>query len=161
MTKVPFLAALGLLAASAFAQPNAVDRNFVGTIAQGNRAEAQFGRLALKHGHSARLRDYGTQLISDHGHLQDDLVKLAAARGISAPGYMTPMDQRLYAHLDRLRGKAFDAAFKTAIVKHHNHALMVYEREIRRGRDTGILDYARKNVSTIRRHRDELRSING
>ncbi len=159
ITKVMPVVALGLLAAFAAAKPNATDRNFVRTIAQGNRAEAQFGRLALKRGHSATLRDYGTHLVSDHGHIQDDLVKLAAARGISAPGYMTPMDQHLYARLDALRGKSFDAAFKTAIVKHHNHALMTYERELRKGQDAGIRAYAQKNLPMIRQHRDELRSI--
>ena len=151
LMKVPAGAAFGLLAVLATAKPNAVDRNFVRDIAQGNRAETQFGRLALKRGHSATLRDYGTRLISDHGHLQDDLVKLAATRGMSARGYLTPKDQRLYAKLDGLRGKQLDATFKEAIVKHHNRANKIYEHEIRDGCDVGVTAYVERNFATIRR----------
>ena len=153
------VAALGLLAAVAIAKPNAQDARFVPSIAFGNAFESRAGRLALDKSDNSGLRDYGTMLISAHGHAQQKLAKLVKPKGMAIPGGLTAADQKLIAKLDGLKGDEFNRTFKSAILEHHRHAKMGIQKEIRAGRDPEILAYAKEMLGVVQGHIRALESI--
>lgn len=153
------LAIFGLVPAFALAKPSAQDIRFVHSIAEGNTFEAQGGRLALQRSPSADLRDYGTRLISDHGHAQQRLAILAKKKGLGLPGGLTVADQRLILKLKGLKGGEFNRSYKIAVLAHHRHALMSIQEEIRRGRDPEIKAYAIQMLGIVQGHIRALESI--
>ena len=159
MQKRVFVVAFGLLVALAAAKPNAADRRFVPSIAFGNTFEARGGRLALNKSPKADLRDYGTHLISDHGHAQEKLAKIAKRKGLSLPGGLTAADQKLIAKFDSLKGDAFNRTYKRAVLEHHRHALMGIEKEIRNGRDPEIVGYAKEMRNMVKGHIRMLEAV--
>ena len=153
------IAGLGLLAALTTAKPSVQDEKFVASIGFGNTFEARGGRTALKRSNNGALRDYGTMLVSMHGHAQEKLAKIAKKEGLAIPGGLTAADQKLIAKFESLKGDRFNRTYKLATLAHHRHALLGINKEIRRGHDPQILAYAKEMRTVVQGHIRALEAI--
>lgn len=146
------LAAFSLLMGLAVAQPSAMDRKFVRMASMGNHTESQLGKLALRKGHTADIRDFGARMISDHGNAQQQLVRAAQGKGYPLPMRMMPEGMRMQTRLQRMGGAQFDHAYRQAMIEDHQKDIADYERESRRGKDPAIRAYATKTLPILREH---------
>ena len=69
-------------------QPNQNDRLFVYEATIGGAAEVEFGQLAEQKGRSQAVKDFGRQMVTDHGKANQQLMQLAQAANIPQPGQL-------------------------------------------------------------------------
>src|SRR5205807_9610068 len=62
------------------------DQTFVMKAAQGGMAEVKLGQLAKDHASSNAVKQFGQQMVDDHGKANDELKSLASQKGITLPG---------------------------------------------------------------------------
>jgi putative membrane protein len=132
---------------------SAVDKLFLAGAVASGLAEVEASRLALKQAADPRVRDFARHMIKEHTRLNDELRRIAADKGIGiAPEvHGDPRDQ-----LERLKGLSgpeFDAVFiKDFGFDGHKKATVLYEREIREGRDSRLKAFAEKALPELRDH---------
>ena len=70
---------------------NAQDREFVLLAAMGGMGEIEMARLALQRASSEAVKQYAQRMIDDHTKANEELMRLASAKGIMLPADMSAM----------------------------------------------------------------------
>ena len=151
-TKTIAIAALAAFSALASADPSAADARFLRDAMRDNRIDVSLGRLAIRRGRTAAVRDFGARAIRDHGLADRDLDSAAKDAGVAIPDEARGKASAAYARLDGLRGARFDRAYRATIVASHRRDVATYEREIRTTHSPAIRTYARRALPILREH---------
>lgn len=127
-----------------------------------NATEVEVSQLALQKGQSAEVRRYAQAMIT--AHRQPALDRAVDAAGInSASDLIVPMRELHEKTLKQLQGlptgRAFDEAFMTGQVQHHQGALQALERAETAARDATLTDRLRRMQSEVERHLAEARRV--
>jgi uncharacterized protein (DUF305 family) len=85
-------------------------------IAAAHQTDFQIGQLARIRGNSARVRQFGQDLMNYHRTALD---RLDESGNLSYPVEIAPEDRLLEQELSSLEGRAFDRKFADAMVEHH------------------------------------------
>ncbi|MDB5720674.1 MAG: hypothetical protein JWP15_1292 [Alphaproteobacteria bacterium] len=142
------LFAIPLMAAPVAAKPGPA---FLKGAAQGDNSEVTLGRLAQQRAGSRGVRDYGRTLASDHGSHLVKVQATARQMHVALPGGMKPDARQAYAHLQHLRGAAFDREFVQHMIDDHRKDIAEYEEQARSG-DRATASLARDTLPTLRNH---------
>jgi putative membrane protein len=148
---------LGLGAAPAFA----ADEIFVMKAAQGGLAEVELGKLASEKGASDAVKQFGKQMVDDHGKAGDELKTLAQSKKIALSAEISSQDRSLRDRLMKLSGHAFDEAYMKAMLSDHLKDLGEFRTEARSGKDPEVKAWAAKIVPTLEEHLKMARDTNG
>jgi len=95
------------------------DRKFVNDAAQGGLAEVELGQLAAQKAQDPQVKQFGQRMVDDHTKANDELKRVASAKGLQVPSDLPRHDQREYDHLQKLSGADFDREFMKGMVKDH------------------------------------------
>src|SRR5258705_3878763 len=87
------------------------DRKFVEEAAQGGMAEVELGKLAEQHAMSDQVKQFGRKMATDHQKANEQLKKIAAAKGINRPADMSSGDRREFDKLSQKTGADFDREY--------------------------------------------------
>ncbi len=128
------------------------DATFMTTAARGGLAEVQMGQLAQRNGRSAAVKQFGQQMVSQHGRSNQEMIALAQQKQITPPGTMGAEHQRIYDDLAKLRGSAFDRAYAEAMVRDHQEDLRLYQEEAANGTDPDVKAFAARHVPLLQEH---------
>jgi putative membrane protein len=96
-------------------------------------AEIQTGRLAVSQGASESVRQFGQRMIDDHTRTSRQLMQMASTAGFTPPPTLDAKHQAAAAKLARLTGAEFDRAYMKQMVKDHQEAVSLYQRQSTRG----------------------------
>lgn len=153
--------AAGSITASAYADEkmNAMDRQFVTKVSQGNIAEIESSRLALKKSQDKRVRMIAAMLIQQHGKAQKDLKSVAQLHTVSLPADTDPMHRREYRMLSRLSGMSFDKAYMKGQVRDHNMTVAIFNKELSSGNETHVRSFAAKYLPDIQNHTGMIHNV--
>ena len=128
------------------------DSAFVTKAAQGGMAEVKLGELASEKGASAEVKDFGRQMVADHGKAGDELKQLAGSKGITLPSDMGAKHQSAYDRLSKLSGEEFDKAYMQHMVTAHKETVNEFKRESKNGSDSEVKAWAAKTLPTVEHH---------
>ena len=128
------------------------DSAFVTKAAQGGMAEVKLGELASEKGASAEVKDFGRQMVTDHGKANDELKQLAGSKGITLPRDMGAKHQSEYDRLSKLSGEEFDKAYMQHMVKAHTETVNDFKQESNSGSDSEVKAWAAKTLPTVEHH---------
>jgi putative membrane protein len=132
--------------------PSAADMTFMKTLAQGDMAEVDAGRLASEKGSEARVRDFGQQMVTDHAENSEQLRALARSLNVQLP---TRADSEQAAEKARLSGEdgsRFDADYMKDQVQDHEKTVELVQNEINTGQDPNVKQFAQKTLPVIKHH---------
>lgn len=146
------VATLPLLAANSGTRLSAGDIQFVHNATEGNYAEVQLGKLAKDKGSNQAVKDFGQQMVTDHGKANDDLKTVADNKKITVNDKMNAKDQALYDRLSKLSGAQFDRAYMRAMVKDHEADVSEFRKESDRAKDAHVRGFASKTLPTLEHH---------
>jgi putative membrane protein len=110
------------------------------------------GRLAADRGGSEDIRDFGRQLAADHNQAEDRVIRIASRDDVNLPARIEAGAQQFYDRAERLRGRAFDRAFRAYMIRDHRKDIRTYERFSRMARDPEIRRYATRTLPDLRKH---------
>ena len=114
---------------SATAQSHS-DKEFFEKASQGNVAEVELGKLALKKSTNPDVQAFAKRMIQDHQMLGKKMAPLLAQAGVKPSISLNTMHQHLYNELSTKSGADFDKAYIEAMDKDHHEDLKDFQDEV-------------------------------
>jgi len=136
----------------AAANLSASDKMFVTKAAQGGLAEVQMAQLAQQKASSDDVKKFAQSMIDDHTPNNEQLMKLATAKGLTPPTDPNAMQQKKLTQLQGLSGAKFDKAYVNVQVMAHSMMLKEMQKEARSGKDADLKSFADQTVPTVEHH---------
>jgi putative membrane protein len=125
------------------------DKAFMKDAAKGGMMEVAMGRVASKNASDSEVKNFGAQMVKDHGKANDELKALAKQDNVELPAEKEP-------------GKwKSDKDYMDTMVKDHEKDLAAFEKEAKEGSDPDLKSFANKTAKVVRRHLDMAKEING
>lgn len=131
-------------------------RAFALATASGGMMEVELGNLAQQRAASAKVKELGQRLASDHTKANNELKELVAAKGVTLPVIMGDEHKATVDKLAQLSATAFDREYINTLVASHQKAITNFEDMAKSADDPEIKVWAAKTLPTLKEH---LRSV--
>jgi putative membrane protein len=128
------------------------DRTFVMQAGQLSMMEVELGRLAVKRGSSAGVKQYGQEMVEDHTRANQELMQLAMQKKVELPTEMSTQNTALIDRLSGLSGRSFDTAYKQAMIDSHNQAIALFQAQSQQGQDPELKAWATQKLPKLQAH---------
>lgn len=140
-------------------QPNQADRLFVQEATIGGAAEVDLGRLAEQKGQSQAVKEFGRQMVADHGKANQQLNGLAQAARVAQPQQLDEEHKAMFGQLERSSGAGFDLAYIRGQVTDHQKTAQLLEWEIGSGQDPQLKTFASQVLPIVLQHLEMASTI--
>jgi putative membrane protein len=148
-------AAAMTIGAPAFADTS----EFMTKAINGDNSESRLGALAVRSGHSAKVRQFGAMLVRDHEQARRQAIPVATRHQVAVPTAMADEARAEYAKLQHMRGAAFDREFGRYMVDDHRKDIADFEKEVASRDPANVRGIARQTLPALRRHLAAARAI--
>lgn len=130
---------------------SAAEEAWVKQVAQGGLAEVELGKLAQQKAQSDAVKQYAQHMIEDHTKSNEELMKVAAQKGITPPSQPAPKHMATKKELMETSGADFDKKYIEIQIKDHQEMIGLFEQGAKR--NSGPLkDYASKTLPNLKEH---------
>ncbi|KAK0039248.1 DUF4142 domain-containing protein [Biomphalaria pfeifferi] len=123
-------------------------------------AEVMLGNLALQKTQNEQIRQFAQQMVTDHTNANNELKQLAESKNITLPSSVSNKQQSAYDKLNGMTGMNFDKAFMKQMVKDHEAAVKLFEKQSEKGEDAEAKAFAAKTLPTLRMHLQMAKTLN-
>jgi putative membrane protein len=130
----------------------AADREFAMKAAKDGQAEVELATMAEKKATSDKARSLAAQLRTDHDRANAELMEIARRKGANLDPAPGDEHKQMSSKLSTLTGASFDREYSQGMVKDHQKAIQLFEREAREGQDADLKAFATKTLPTLREH---------
>lgn len=154
-----FLAFSGAAFSQAKPKLSKQDQQALSRLAQGDRAEIAAGRLALKKGDSAEVKQYAQHMVTEHTRMLQQGSQLAKSKGAKAPAGPGAKHQAALKKLEKMSGAAFDRAYVAQMVQDHQEALGLAQKTAAGAKDAELKAHASQGVTHIKQHLDQAQQL--
>lgn len=131
---------------------NQMDHSFFNKMAAGNNFEIITSQIAAERASTAWARDFAKEMVQEHKGAQNELQLVADKKGVEAKGNLDTKMMKDVARLKRLRGAAFDNAYRAIQLAAHAQASNLLKKQIASGRDEDVRSYAVKMLPAVVMH---------
>jgi putative membrane protein len=128
------------------------DRTFVMEAAIGGKSEVELGQLATQKAQDARVKQFGRQMVQDHGMANQELMQLAQRKGVTLPADVDAKHKEIATRLSKLSGQAFDRAYVQEMLSDHREDVTEFRQQSRNAQDADIKAFAAKTLPTLEHH---------
>ncbi len=128
------------------------DRTFVMQAGQLSMMEVELGRLAVKRGSSAGVKQYGQEMVEEHTRANQELMQLVMKKQVELPTEMSTQNKALVDRLSGLSGRSFDTAYKQAMIDSHNQAIALFQAQSQQGQDPELKAWATQKLPNLQAH---------
>ena len=134
------------------------DQKFMETAARAGMAEVDAAKLAKEKGESQAVKDFARQMEEDHTQANDELKKLAGAKGVGLPQDVDAKHRRMMDELRKHTAAQFDREYMKQQVGDHRRVVADFDRESKHGHDADLRKWAADKLPTLRKHREMAQS---
>jgi putative membrane protein len=139
---------------------SSTDRKFAMAAASGGMAEVEMARVALQRASSDEVKQYAQKMIEDHTRANEELMQLAASKGLTLPTGPDAKQQAMMRKMMGLSGAAFDREYvKTSGVKAHEQMAKLFMNEQSKGRDADLKAFAASKLPAVQMHLSMARDL--
>jgi putative membrane protein len=149
LSSLPAFAADATKATKSAVKP--ADKLFIQNTAIGSMAEVKLGELAQKNGMSQKVKDFGSQMVSDHTKANESLAKVASELGVTVPTKLDAKHNALVSKFSKLNGAKFDQQYATLMQSDHKKVVSDLEKEASRG-PAPLKEWSNATLPTIKSH---------
>lgn len=128
------------------------DQKFVMDAAAGGMMEVELGRLAAQKASSAEVKAFGQRMVTDHSKANEQLMALAATKGLSISKSLPADMQKEHDKLASLSGAEFDRMYMQHMLKDHKKDVSEFEKQSQKGTDSGLRSFAQQTLPVLREH---------
>jgi putative membrane protein len=128
------------------------DQQYFRSLAQANMAEVEAGKLAQQQASSEEVKEYGEQMVEDHGKMLEEQKKMAQSKGMQVPKQPNKEQQAAMKKLKEAKGEQFDRAFMSQMVKDHEKALKLAQDTAKNAKDPELKAMAQEAAPDIQKH---------
>lgn len=122
------------------------------SLAQGNLAEIELGKLAAAKAQSPDVKSFGQKMVDDHGRMYEELKALAKAKSVALPDVVSLKDLAGKKMLERHSGPDFDKSYLSEMVKDHEKDLKEVQDLAAKAKDAEFRAAMQKASGTIKEH---------
>ncbi|MBD2102049.1 DUF4142 domain-containing protein [Leptolyngbya sp. FACHB-261] len=139
---------------------NATDLQFMYLAADGGMAEVQFAQQALRRSSSNEVKQYAQRMIQEHTQANNQLMQIAARKGVTLPRSLSPANQAVLRRLSNLSGAAFDREYMSvAGVASHGVQAALFQGEVQQGQDQDVVAFATRLLPNVQGHLEMARTM--
>jgi putative membrane protein len=149
-------ALLGIVSATA---ASTSDQIFVNEAARGGKMEVELGKLAQKNGSNPEVKAFGTQMITDHTRLNNELDSVAKAGGLSVPTDLNSQQKAEFQDLSKAFDKSFDRRYADLMVKDHTDDLAAFQKAETDTKDKQLKKAIADAIPVIQHHLHMAKSM--
>jgi len=157
--KTTSCALIAMLPMAAFAAGSTPDAKFYKEAAEGGMAEVQLGQLAQEKSSDAKVKEFGSLMVTDHSAANDKLKALAASKNVDLPSSPSVGEMAEKAKLEVLSGTTFDKSYIKGMVKDHKEDIAMFEKEAHSGKDPDARAFAVATLPTLKMHLKKIESL--
>src|ERR1051325_9564503 len=106
----------------------AKDTAFIKEAADGGMAEVELGKIAAKTAQRDDVKQFGEQMVSDHGKANDNLKSVASKLQVPIPDKLGSKNQSTVDKMSKMTGTSFDNAYIPAMVSDHEKDIAEFEK---------------------------------
>lgn len=136
-----------------------VDSDFAVDAANGNLAEIQMGKLAVKNGRSKKVKNYGLMMIKDHGNANMELMALSKSKNLNLPQTPDTSSEKMIAELAKKTGDDFDKAYISSMIADHQEDVNKFTGATKQIQDPDLQKYAITMLPVLKKHLDAINAI--
>jgi len=138
------------------------DADFLKAAAEASRTEVEAGKIAVAKGVNTQVKGFAQQMVDDHTKANDELDKLALAKGVVLPGGPTLTQKTKLELLSGRDGGGFDRRYTdTFAVGAHRDALRMFQKAAEKAADPDIKAFAAKMLPTLEHHFEMAKDLKG
>ena len=137
------------------------DQSFVTKISQSGMYEVKLGELASKRAFKQNVKDFGTQMVKDHGKANEDLAKLAFRKNWTLAKELDAEHQEMVDRLAQLSDERFDLEYVAEMVKDHDKDVDEVNAKIPKLNDRELKAWAQSAVNVMEMHQHQIKQISG
>jgi putative membrane protein len=129
------------------------DRKFIEHAAGGGMFEVQVGQLAAAKASDANVKSFAGMLVDQHTAANNELVKIANAKGVELPAAPPHALRRDIEKLGKKNGDEFDRDFVRNVgIKAHEKDIKMFEKARKDVKDADLKAFIDKTLPTLREH---------
>lgn len=136
------------------------DNEFMVEAASGGLMEVELGRLAATNAASAKVKEFGRTMVTDHTKANQELIALAAKKSITIPSTPGEAHQKHINELKEKKGAEFDKAYMSMMVTDHEEDVENFQEAVNDGKDADIKAFATKTLPILKQHHQMAKTIN-
>lgn len=129
------------------------DRKFIQEAAGSGMFEVQIAQLAATKGSDPNVKSFAGMLIDHHTKANDELTKIANAKGVELPAAPPRAMRRDVEQLGRKQGQEFDTDFVRNVgIKAHEKDIKLFEKASKDIKDPELKAFVDKTLPTLKEH---------
>ena len=132
------------------------DQKFIEKATIGGMFEVQSSRIAQLKSVSRDTLDFAQMMVDDHGLANRDLDFIAREKGMVPPTRLDSEHQKKIDDLQKLDGKEFERAYRSAQAMAHDDAIELFERSLTKVDDAELRAFINRLLPTLREHKQHL-----
>jgi putative membrane protein len=158
------LAAAALYAHGSFAaekemEATSKEKAFIMKAANGGMTEVELGKVAADKGLSQEVKDFGSQMVTDHSKANEQLKEVAGKLKVEVPTKVDALHQAKIDKMSALSGAAFDSAYVKEMVGAHEKDIAEFEKSAKNVTSADLKKFIEETVPTMRHHLDMIKKF--
>jgi putative membrane protein len=137
------------------------DQKFMTDAALGGMREVELGRMAAQLGATDAVKEFGRKMVEHHTKANTELMSLASSKGVTLPAALEEKHRSEMSKLQAQKGADFDRAFAKMMLKDHEKAVDLFEKESTKGGDADLKAFASSTLPTLQEHISMARALPG
>ena len=135
------------------------DRKFVTMAAEDGLAEVELGKIAQQNGSSAAVKQFGQRMVDDHSKANKELEEIATKLGMTPPKEPGSKQKADIKKFSKLTGEKFDREYAAHMVKDHEKAVSLFEKEAKSANAEELKAFASTTLPTLQEHLKMARGL--
>jgi putative membrane protein len=136
------------------------DADFAVAAADGGMMEVKLGQLAQTNGASAKVKELGKMMETDHSKANEELKGWAAKYNVTLPTALSQDKQSKYDEFAAKKGADFDKAYAADMVDDHEKDIKEFQKEADGGKNAELKAWAGGKVPVLQHHLEMAKSTN-
>ncbi len=136
------------------------DATFAIAAADGGMIEVKLGQLAQNNGSSAKVKEMGKMMETDHSKAGDELIVWAMKHGVSLPTEMSADKQARYNSFTSKKGVAFDKAYASFMIEDHEMDIQAFKKQADEGSNSELKSWAAGKLPLLEHHLEMAKTTN-
>jgi putative membrane protein len=133
---------------------------FVNKAAEGGLTEVALSKAAEATSQDPKIKKFADQMLRDHGQANDELTRIAKAKGLAVPDSLDAEHQAILQKLSNKKGTEFDSAYSKQMQMDHEKTIALF-RGAEQSSDPELAAFAKKILPTLTEHEKMANSLPG
>lgn len=138
---------------------NVPDGDFMLEAASGGLMEVELGKYASTNAASARVKQFGRMMVTDHTKANTKLKAIAGKKDVTLPTAPTGEQQTHVTDLTAKKGADFDKDYVDMMVEDHKEDVSKFEDEAKNGKDPEVKAFASATLPVLQKHLKSIQAI--